>query len=468
MFTKLSPVTPVFEGLPRINAPEAYGASTGKPLIFRVPAFGQRPLSFSGRLPKGLSISRDGIITGSVKRAGEYKMKIRAENALGSDEMTVKLIIGRGALLQTPLIGWTSWNAFLHAYDQNTITDTAHALIETGLSEFGYSYVNIDSDWQGSYGGKYDAIQPNERFTDMKAMTDHIHSLGLKCGIYSTPMKLAFGMCQTLPGCTRGETDGKYLAYREIGKERMEQNNVDQWVEWGFDYLKYDWYPNDTENAAVMAKCLRKAPRDIVYCVTTTAVYDERDWYKNNTQMFRIGGDSEDSWEVVRRNNFEMDHWLGEGKIGGWADLDMLEIGYFARKRCRLTDDEQVVSYTAKVIFPSPIQLSCDLRKLTETEMRIFCNEEVIAVNQDVLGAQASLLYEANDGGDRFKIYEKRLSDGGRALALFNIGEKDHTHTLEADGQLRDLWAKEDIAVKDGKYTVTMPPHTALLLKIKS
>ena len=466
MYTKLAEPVPAHEGAPHINAPPVYGASPGKPFLYRVPVTGERPMKFTADLPEGLAVNGAGVISGVVSAPGEYAVRIRVKNRAGEDEKTLKLMIAPGALLRTPLMGWTSWNAFRDKFDQSVIEDTAKALIDTGLAEYGYDYVNIDSDWQGEYGGKYDAIQPDGKFTDMKAMTDRIHSLGLKCGIYSTPMKLAFGICQTLPGCTRGEVDHRYPAYREIGRERMERNNVDQWVEWGFDYLKYDWYPNDIENAAPMAECIKKAPRDIVYCVTASAVYEDREWYKNNTNMFRIGGDSEDRWKIVKTINFDTDKWLGEGKIGGWADLDMLEIGYFAGHECALTPDEQVVSYTAKVIFPSPIQISFDLRRMTGNELRICCNEEVNAVNQDELGAQASLLYERKDGEIWIKAYEKKLADGSRAVAVFNLGETEEEYALQApEGTVRDLWAKENLPC-DGTLRFTMMPHTARLFKL--
>lgn len=59
--------------------------------------------------------------------------------------------------------------------------------VERGLAAHGWNFVNIDDCWQGVRGGKYGALQGNERFPDMKALADYIHSLGLRFGLYSTP-----------------------------------------------------------------------------------------------------------------------------------------------------------------------------------------------------------------------------------------------------------------------------------------
>ena len=133
-------------------------------------------------------------------------------------------------------------------------------MLSLGICEYGYSYINIDSGWQGKYGGKHDAIMPNHKFNDMKGFCDKIHSHGLKCGIYSTPMLNAFGCSMdhplVPPGCTCGEPDDRFADERGgIGKIRKEKNNAIQWADWGFDYLKYDWRPSDPYNADSVTSC---------------------------------------------------------------------------------------------------------------------------------------------------------------------------------------------------------------------
>ena len=125
----------------------------------RIGAAGERPIKFScENLPEGLSL-RENVIEGRVSKSGKYKIKLTAKNALGKDEKCVTLEIGQGKLLLTPLMGFTSWNAFaFEGLTQEKMEYTAKRMEDLGLLEYGYNYVNIDSGWQGEYGGKYDAV----------------------------------------------------------------------------------------------------------------------------------------------------------------------------------------------------------------------------------------------------------------------------------------------------------------------
>lgn len=472
MYTVIAKRHKFNQGAPRIQAPDVYGASPEKPILYRIPVLGERPMNFTANLPEGLSIDAEGIISGEVG-AGEYAVTVTASNSLGSDRKEILFHIAYGAICQTPLMGWTSWNAFVEKIDQNRILEMANLMRSTGLADFGYQYVNIDSEWQGSYGDDLDAIQPNEKFPDMKKLCDDIHSLGLKCGIYSTPMMNAFGRTRGMPGCTRGQRDPEYMeSARGIALEHYEENNVKQWCQWGFDYLKYDWRPCDTKNADLMRKALDRADRDFGFSVTVKAMYEDREYWKANCSSWRDNRDSEDNWDRLTEICFGCDKWLGQCSLGHYFDLDMLEIGVMElmEGRCKLTEDEQLVGYTARVIFPSPIQISCDLSQLTEFELDMLCNEEVIAINQDALGKSASCVLEERicDGGcnlqKHIKIYEKPLKDGKKAAAVFNLGNTVETIVLDVD-VARDLWAKQQLTGKSGKLEITLMPHTVRLLK---
>lgn len=473
MHTKIAKRVPFDQGIPRIQAPAIYGAGPGKPILYRIPVLGQRPMTFRANLPQGLSIDDEGIISGSTA-AGEYAVIIIAENALGSDSKRILFRIAPGSICLTPLMGWTSWNAFVEKIDQNRILEMAKLLRSTGLAEYGYQYVNIDSEWQGQYGGELDAIQPNEKFPDMEGLCDEIHSLGLKCGIYATPMMNAFGRTKGMPGCTRGEMNMEFIeSARGIAYEHCEENNVKQWCQWGFDYLKYDWRPCDVKNADLMRRALNRADRDFVFSVTVKAMYEDREYWKANCSSWRDNRDSEDNWDRLTEICFGCDKWLGQSDLGHYFDLDMLEIGVMEliEGRCKLSEDEQLVGYTARIIFPSPIQISCDLNELTEFELDMLCNEEVIAVNQDSLGKSAACTLDVRTCNKNcelikhIKIYEKELSDGKRAVAVFNLGNAVESIKLQAE-RARDLWAKEWLEIDNGEVLLTLQPHTVRFIKI--
>ena len=144
------------QGTPCLHTPSVYGASPNKPFSYAIPATGERPLRFActPELPQGLSLDPDrGMISGTPEHCGKYTLTIRASNRLGKDARRLTIQIAEDGLCRTPLLGWTSWNAFGWHVDQEKILQAAHALVDSGLACYGYQYVNIDSSWQGQYGG---------------------------------------------------------------------------------------------------------------------------------------------------------------------------------------------------------------------------------------------------------------------------------------------------------------------------
>ena len=90
-------------------------------------------------------------------------------------------------LAPTPPMGWNSWNRFLLKINDGLIRAQAEALVKSGMKAAGYEYVVIDGGWEG-YHDAQGVFQPNKfKFSDMKALCDYIHSLGLKVGIHTSP-----------------------------------------------------------------------------------------------------------------------------------------------------------------------------------------------------------------------------------------------------------------------------------------
>jgi len=181
-------LTPKPPQTPRINGPRVYGERPGRPFLFTIPATGAEPITYLAEgLPEGLVLdARLGRITGTVAKEGEYRAKLTAGNALGKDSKILAIKIGDQICL-TPPMGWNSWNCFAGAVTQEKVRAQAEAMAKSGLVKHGWTYINIDDTWQGARGGKYNALQGNDKFPDMKKLCDEIHALGLKAGIYSTP-----------------------------------------------------------------------------------------------------------------------------------------------------------------------------------------------------------------------------------------------------------------------------------------
>ena len=249
-------LTPPAPDTPRINGPKVYGERPGAPFLFRIPTTGVRPMKFSAKgLPRGLNLDPDkGIITGKVRKKGSYTVSITAANALGSDTRKLRIEIGERIAL-TPPLGWNSWNVWGNTVSQDLILQSARAFDENGLADYGWTYINIDDGWQGLRGGKYNAIQPNKKFPDMKALGDSLHARGLKFGIYSGPWISTYAShigssCDNEDGSywwvEQGLTDEYCKAdrkkinketIRSFGKYSFAKADARQWADWGVDYL---------------------------------------------------------------------------------------------------------------------------------------------------------------------------------------------------------------------------------------
>ena len=446
----LATVTPWDQGDPVIHGPDICGDSVNKPFFYAVPTTGERPMRFRVEgLPAQLRLdSTSGHITGMVRREGEFRILLCAENRYGKTEKEFTIVVG-GKLALTPPMGWNSWNAWRRWVDDAKIRAAADGLIRTGLAARGYTYVNIDSCWQGARGGKYNAIQPNSKFPDMRSLADYIHGQGLKFGIYSTPWTVPWGCSEKeaiddwggpgLIGCSSGDPDPNYSPYLNhfVGVAKHEVQDVAQWVEWGVDFLKYDWVPTDPKSLERMGRVLKTSARDIVLSLCTDARLKNIDVYKAWAHMWRGISDTEDRWVSFEKNAFMSDDYFQENwrphiGPGGWHDLDMFALGpqfHTSTSSCpnKLTPDEQITHMTAWALYPSPLILSCDLTALSDFDLRLFGNDEVIAVNQDRMGKPAVRLREERSQSPlseqphcHGRVWARPLADGSFAIAFIS------------------------------------------------
>lgn len=244
-------LTPPAPATPRINSASVFGVRPGSPFLFQVAVTGDRPMLFSAvGLPEGLKINQEtGLITGKLTKSGTFEVTLQAKNEKGITEKKLRIECGDRIAL-TPPMGWNSWNCFGHEVSAEKVKLAARAMIESGLVNYGWSYINIDDSWQHhrdpndrTRGGKLrderGNILPNTQFPDMKELTDYIHSLGLKVGIYSSPGPWTCGGC--------------------AGSYGYEKQDAEMYAKWGFDYLKYDW----CSYGGVLDRDLKKDPYSV-------------------------------------------------------------------------------------------------------------------------------------------------------------------------------------------------------------
>ena len=483
-------LTPKAPATPRINGPRVYGARPGADFLFRIPATGQRPMSFAASgLPKGLRLdARTGIISGRAAKRGSYRVKLTAANALGKAERELRVEIGDKIAL-TPPLGWNSWNCWGIQVNQEKILRSAQALVDKGLADYGWSYINIDDGWQAKRGGKYNAIQPNGKFPDIKALVDAIHAHGLKVGIYSGPWQSTYAShigssCDNADGTywwiEQGLVDENWRLdrtkvnkedIRSFGKYSFARQDARQWADWGFDYLKYDWNLNDRWWLEDMRHAIDATGRDMVYSISNSSRVALGPVLTANAECWRTTGDIRDTWESMSTIGFGgQDQWAPYRSPGHWPDADMLVLGKVGWGRhyhwTRLTPDEQYTHITLWSVLASPMLLGCDMDMLDDFTLSLLCNHEVLDVNQDPLGLQGTCFAR----GEHHVIYVKPLEDGSLAVAFFNLGDEPrtmgavpHKLGLVGDQTVRDLWRQKDVARVSARerYEVEVAPHGA-------
>ena len=475
MYTKIAHRT-TFEGAPRIQSPGVHGASPGKPILYRVPVLGERPMTFSVTgLPEGLTMNEKGIFSGAIAAEGNYTVTFRAENARGVDEKEITFEIAPDHVMITPMMGYTTWTAYVLEASDACIRETAQVLEDSGMAEYGYNYVNIDSSWQDDFDEDKGYVTPNEKFPDMKKLCEDLHALGFKVGIYSTPLYTAFGSVDESKntGVTRGAVDPRFPIPKEVERyigicmEHHEKEHAAYWADCGFDYLKYDWVPCDTYNAHLMKEALLTSPRDFAYCVTTAALFEYVEYWSKHCCLYRNGPDAWGNWDNFLSVINDKDRYLPYVNPCHYYDMDMMSVGEAQPCFSSIpSHDEMLSMYSMHVIFPSSIQITCRMKDLTDWDLDMLCNEEIIAVNQDPACLPSQPFFEEKSDKGRIKVYKRPLHDGSYALGIFNLGETDMTYTLPDDmpsaATVRDLWAKEDISHRH----FDLKPHCCRMIKV--
>ena len=478
-------LTPPASPKPRINSPAIYGATPGNPVFYTIFASGKKPIEFSAaNLPKTLSLDKKtGVISGKISERGNYKVTLHAKNVLGMAKKILEIKIGDTISLSPP-IGWNGWNSWARLIDQGKVMASAKAMVNKGLRDHGWAYVNIDDAWQGSRGGKYNGIQANEKFPTFAAMVDSIHSMGLKVGLYSSPFITTYagyvgGSSPFASGILPDSIKNNKRAWRFVGPHKFEENDAKQWADWGIDYLKYDWRI-EVPSTIRMQQALLKSGRDIHFSISNSAPFANASEWARLTNSYRTGPDIRDSWTSLYISAFTLDKWAPYGGHGHWLDPDMMIIGNVTTGSemhpTRLTPDEQYSHVSIFSLLAAPLLIGCPIEQLDDFTMGLLTNDEVIEVNQDPLGIPGRLVYHKNG----VEVWKKPLSDGSFALGFFytdDFGKTPQTYFhwenekpivfsvalnslgLKENYQLRDVWQQKNVGKIKNNISLTIPHH---------
>ena len=370
------------------------------------------------------------------------------------------------SLAQTPPMGWNSWNIFGGQIDENKIKAIADAMVSSGMKDAGYEYIVMDDCWQLSRDAQGNIEADPETFpSGIKALSDYIHGLGLKFGLYS---------------CA-----GDYTCQGRPGSNGHQYQDALKYAEWGVDYLKYDWCSNGGQNARAayktMSDAIKAAGRPMILSICEWGENNPWEWGKGIGHLWRVTPDI----RAVYNATFD---WGGVGVLGcidamknlveyagpgHWNDAEMLEVG-----NGHMSYDENITHFSMWCMLAAPLMCGNDLRSMNKQTLDILTNKEVIALNQDKLGCQATLFMDMGD----HQIWAKPLEGGEIAVCFMNrsgfVWDLDYCWTdqtmyfatdiniKKTEYSIRDLWEHKVVGTTATDYDTEVPAHGVRLVRL--
>ena len=358
-------------------------------------------------------------------------------------------------LALTPPMGWNSWNRFACDINEQLIRETIDAMANSGMRDAGYEYVVIDDCWQIARNAEGKILADPERFpSGIKALADYAHEKGLKFGLYSDAGRKT---CQERPG-----------------SHGFEEIDAQTYAEWGIDYLKYDWCHTrgiDPKIAyPVMRDALYKANHPILFSICEWGFSKPWTWARDVGHLWRTTGDIVDRWRglgiflvgftQIIDKQVGLEQYAGPGH---WNDPDMLQIGNGHMKY-----NEYRAHFSMWCMLAAPLMAGNDLRSMSPEILDLLTKKEVIAIDQDPLGKQASKILDYG----KHEVWLKPLSNGEFAVCFFNRSKKPwhvdfdwQSIRIPKNQIIRDLWKEENIGNAERNLQESIPGHDILLLR---
>jgi hypothetical protein len=408
-------------------------------------------------------------------------------------------------LSRTPAAGWTSWSFLRYDPTDAGIRAQAAALRSSGLAAHGYVYVNLDDfylscDAGGAVVDSYGRWVPDPaKFPNgIGAVARYVHSLGLKFGVYVTPgipqnavtrNTRVLGTpwhARDIADTTRTEKNYNCqhmyaLDYSKPGSQRYVNSFADLFASWGADYLKIDGVgPDDVADVQAWSTALRHTGRPINLALSNQLAIGSAPTWRVAANSWRTGDDIEcycgtgprgtgfplTDWPRIALRFDSAARWGQYAGRGGWNDLDAIEVG--DGDQVGLTADQRRSQLTLWAMAGAPLLLGTDLTALDPTDVTMLTNDRMLRVDRDGLGAARIVR-----SGD-VQVFAKRETDGGYAVALFNVGT---TATATGSvtwpqvgfagaGQVTDLWSGADLGSMSDGYSVDLRPGESRLIRV--
>jgi alpha-galactosidase len=374
-------------------------------------------------------------------------------------------------------MGYNTWNAYHCDINEDLILENAVLMKKLGLVDAGYNYMNIDDCYSEKKRDKDGNIVAHKtRFrSGMRNLTDKIHAMGMKAGIYSDS---GWYTCQMYPGSYQNEERDAKL-FRE---------------EWNFDLLKYDNcavpYDHVIREGMVgkfqrMADAIAKLAAEtgespLLYSLCQWGREEPWLWARKMGQSWRTTDDIGPHWDalssIINQNSFIS--WASD--FYGHNDMDILEIGNGGT----LTLEESKSHFTAWAFMKSPLLVGAHLPTISKEALEIYLNHEIIAINQDPVVGTAITPFRWGINPERSNNYSHPAqywsgeSSYGTVFMLLNTLDHPADMTFQLTESpwiragrkyhVRDLWTHTDNGTATREFTARkVPAHgvAALLLR---
>ncbi|MFJ8822737.1 glycoside hydrolase family 27 protein [Streptomyces sp. NPDC102467] len=360
-------------------------------------------------------------------------------------------------LARTPQMGFNNWNTTGcgSQFNEAMVKGIADIFVSKGLKAAGYTYVNLDDCWAlPSRDASGNLVADPARFPNgIKAVADYVHSKGLKFGLYSS--------AGTKTCAANGFPGG-------LGHEKQDAT---LWASWGVDYLKYDNCNNTGADAQTryktMGDALKATGRPILYSICEWGSNQPWNWAPPIGNSWRTTGDISDNWSSMIGKAHQNQPLAQYAKPGAWNDPDMLEVGNGG-----MTDTEYRTHFSLWAQMASPLLIGSDIRTASPATLTILRNTDVIAVDQDSLGKQGTVV--SSSGG--LVVMSKQLSNGDRSVTLTNEGSGTATVSTTATAaglpaassyRLTNLWSKE-VSSTNGTISASVPAHGTVMYRVSA
>ncbi len=371
--------------------------------------------------------------------------------------------------IQLPTMGWSSWNTYSVNISDSLIMSQADAMVSTGLADAGYNHINIDD---GYFGGRDPQtgqllIHPTRFPNGMKKVVDHIHSLGLKAGIYSDAGANTCGSYYNRDTIARG-----------VGLYGHDQQDADYFFkELGFDFIKVDFCGgNAPQNSDRLALDPQERYTAIRKAIDNTGRKDVRlnvcrwdfpgVWVRDVAISWRMSHDIGDRWQSVKSIIGQSLYLSAYAGGGHYNDMDMLEVGR------SMSSEEDKTHFGIWCIMSSPLLIGCDMTTLRSEAFDLMTNRDLIALDQDPLGLQAYVVQHEGETYVLVKDIEERFGTV-RAVAFYNPADEPchmgidlKDIDLAGGAAVRDLFERKDIGSVTDRLEADVPAHGARIYRL--